>query len=188
MDIFDKATKKAKEVGNSVVNTAMNVGNTIGNVTKEQGELASLKMQKANLDKKLESSYAAIGKRYIEYVQNCDIEKAFDVSDIIEDMQAELNKMEEITQQITDIEQQIRNNNAEKEKKKAQEQFDSEKKKLDKALEMDIITVEEYNEKLAVAEKKLDTFEQIRKVRMQLDMGIISKAEYDEKLNNIIQH
>lgn len=187
MDIFDKATKKAKEVGNSVMNTAINVGSTITNVTKEQGELASLKMQKANMDKKLDVSYAAIGRRYMEYVQKCDTEVTFDVSDIIENMQAELKKMEEINQQIADIEQQIRDNNAEKEKKKAQEQFDSEKKKLDKALELDIITEDEYNSKLAVARKKFDNFEQIRKVEMQLELDIISKAEYDEKVKSILQ-
>lgn len=187
MDIFDKATKKAKEIGNSVASTALNVGSTITNVTKEQGELASLKMQRSNMDKKLDASYAAIGRRYIEYVQKCDTEITFDVSDIIENMQAELDKLQEINQQIADIEQQIKENNAEKEKKKAHDQFDSEKKKLDKALDMDIITEDEYNAKLAVAQRKLDNFELLRKVEVQLEMDIITKAEYEEKVKNILE-
>lgn len=187
MDIFDKATKKAKEIGNSVANTALNVGNTITNVTKEQGELASLKLQRSNLDKKLDASYAVIGRRYMEYVQNCDTEVTFDVSDVIERMQTELDKLAEINQQIADIEQQIRDNNAEKEKKKAQDQFDSEKKKLDKALELDIISQDEYEAKLAVAQKKFDNFEQLRKVEAQLEMDIITKAEYEEKVKNILE-
>lgn len=46
MDLFDKATKVAKDVGNSVKTTAVNVGNSIGNITKEQSELAGLKLKK----------------------------------------------------------------------------------------------------------------------------------------------
>ena len=43
MDFFDKTTKMVKE---------------IGNVTKEQTELANLKIQKAAIEKKLENQYA----------------------------------------------------------------------------------------------------------------------------------
>ena len=52
---------------------------------------------------------------------------------------------------------------------------------------MDIISNEEYNEKLAAAQKKLDNFEQLRKIDMQLDMGIITKSEHEEKTRNILR-
>ena len=89
--------------------------------------------------------------------------------------------------QIADMDHQIRQNNLDRERKKAQDIFDSEQKKLDKALDMEIITNEEYNEKLAAAQKKLDHFELLKKIDMQLEMGIINKAEHEEKVRNILQ-
>lgn len=187
MDLFDKATKMAKDVGNTVKSTAKNVGNTIGNLTKEQSELAGLKLQKNSIDKKLESSYVEIGKRYVDYVEECDTGVAFNVSDIIELMKPELEKRADIDISIADLEDQIKQNNADRERKKAQDQFDSEKMKLDKALDLEIITAIEYSEKLSVAQKKLDNFEMLRKIDMQLEMGIITKSEREEKINNILQ-
>lgn len=187
MDFFDKATKVAKDVGNSVKTTAVNVGNSISNITKEQSELAGLKLQKSNIDKKLNSAYAEIGRKYVEYIQQCDTGILFDVSDIVEEMKPDLEKIAELDAQIADMDHQIRQNNLDRERKKAQDIFDSEQKKLDKALDMEIITNEEYNEKLAAAQKKLDHFELLKKIDMQLEMGIISKVEHEEKVRNILQ-
>ena len=187
MDLFDKATKVAKDVGNSVKTTAVNVGNSIGNITKEQSELAGLKLQKNNIDKKLNSAYAEIGRKYVEYSQQCDTGVVFDVAEIIEKMKPDLEKMADLDVQIAEMDNRIKQNNLDRERKKAQELFDSEKKKLDKALDMDIISNEEYNEKLAAAQKKLDNFEQLRKIDMQLDMGIITKSEHEEKTRNILR-
>lgn len=187
MDLFDKATKMAKDVGNSVKTTAVNVGNTLGNITKEQSELAGLKLQKSNIDKKLDSAYSEIGRKYVEYIEACDTGVVFDVSDIIEKMKPDLEKIAELDTQIEEKENQIKQNSLDRERKKAQEQFDSEKKKLDKALDMDIVTECEYNEKLSAAQKKLDNFELLRKIDMQLEMGIISKSEHEEKIKNILQ-
>ncbi len=65
MDLFNKATKVAREVGNTVVSA----GSVLGSATREQTELANLKIQKSALDRKMESQYAEIGKRYIAYFQ-----------------------------------------------------------------------------------------------------------------------
>ena len=56
----------------------------------------------------------------------------------------------------------------ERERKKAQEHFDSEKKKLDKARELDVISEEEYDEKLAKAMKKLENFDILKKSRCSM--------------------
>ncbi len=176
MDFFDKATKRAKEVGN-----------TIGNVTREQTEVANMKIQRAAIEKKLENRYAEIGKKYVAYIENSYQYDTFDVSDIIEQIKPELEKIAEIDAQLKQREQQIKQNNIEKDRKKAQDQFDGEKKKLDKALEMDIISTEEYEEKLAKAQKRLDNFEALKKVEMQYQMDIISREEYEEKVRVILQ-
>ena len=75
----------------------------------------------------------------------------------------------------------------ERERKKAQEHFDSEKKKLDKARELDVISEEEYDEKLAKAMKKLENFDILKKIQMQYEMEIITREEYEEKVKNILQ-
>ena len=185
-DVFEKATKAAKSVGDSVINSAKNLGNSLYSSTKEQSELASLNIQKSVIERKLEDSYADIGRRYVEYIEKCEGGTAFEVDDILEKMKPELEKLEEVKGQIADKELQIKQNNEEKARKKAQEEFDVEKSKLDKAIELDIISEAEYQEKLAYAERKLDNYEMLRKIEMQLDMGIISKEEYKEKINNIL--
>lgn len=183
MDLFNRATRVAREVGNSVVNA----GNAIGSATKEQTELANLKIQKSTLDKKMEVQYAEIGKRYITYVTNTFNTQPFDVQDILDAMQPSLEKLSEIEAQITEKERQIKECNAERDRKKAQEQYEAGKKKLDKARELDIITEEEYVAKLTAAKKKLDNFELLHKIEMQYDMEIITKEEYEEKVRSILQ-
>lgn len=186
MEIFDKVNKVAKNVGDNVGSIAKNVGNTLSNVTKEQSELASLNVQKNVIEKKLESSYAEIGKRYVEFVENCREGVTFEVDDVMEKMRPELDKLANLKLQIEEKEMEIKQNNIDKAFKKAQDEYDAEKKKLDKAIELDIISAEEYDEKLAVAQKKLDNFELLRKVKMQYDMDIITKEEYNEKVKKIL--
>ena len=65
-------------------------------------------------------------------------------------------------------------------------EFDSEKAKLDKALEMNIISSEEYDEKMVLVQKKLDNYEQLRKIDLQFEMGIIDQDEYTEKVNKVL--
>lgn len=187
MDMFEKATKAAKNMGDNVLHSAKNIGNTIYSSTKEQRELASLNVQKSVVNKKLNEAYAEIGKRYVEYIGRCESEAPFEVDDIIEQIQPELEKLTEIKEQIAEKEEQIKQGNEAKAQKKAQEEFDSVKKKLDKALEMDILSEEEYEEKLFSAQRKLDHYDELRKIEMQLEMGIISRTEYEEKVRNILQ-
>lgn len=67
------------------------------------------------------------------------------------------------------------------------EQFESEKRKLDKARDLDIISELEYDEKLTKARKRYDNFEMLKKIQMQLEMDIITREEYEEKVQNILQ-
>ena len=160
MDFFDRTTKVVRE---------------IGNVTKEQTELANLKIQKAAVEKKLESQYAEIGKRYVAYIADSFRTTPFDVSDILDAINPDLEKVSEITEQISQKDQQVRQHSIEKDRKKALDQFESERRKLDKARDLDVITYEEYEEKLAKAQKKFDNFEMLKKIQMQYEMDIITR-------------
>lgn len=172
MDFFDRTTKVVRE---------------IGNVTKEQTELANLKIQKAAVEKKLESQYAEIGKRYVAYIADSFRTTPFDVSDILDAINPDLEKVSEITEQISQKDQQVRQHSIEKDRKKALDQFESERRKLDKARDLDVITYEEYEEKLAKAQKKFDNFEMLKKIQMQYEMDIITKEEYEDKVRNVLQ-
>lgn len=183
MDFFDKATRVAKNVGDNVKNSAK----TVYNSTKEQSELAGLNVQKANIERKLNTGYAEIGKRYVEYIALCDTEAVFQVDDIMESMQSDLEKLDEVKTQIADMEAAIKQNNLEKLQKKSEEEYQAVKRKLDKALEMDIISAEDYDAKLAAAQKKLDNYEVLRKLELQYEMDIITKAEYEEKVKAVLE-
>lgn len=187
MDMFEKAVKVTKEVGDSVISSVKNIGGTLYNTTKEQSELASLNVQKSVIEKKLMESYAEIGKRYVEYVGNCDGTQAFDVADVLESIRPELDRLTDVKIQINEKELAIRAANEERAQRKAQSEYDTEKQKLDKAMAMDIITQDEYDAKLCAAQKKLDNYDLLRKIDMQLQMGIISAEEHAEKIHNILK-
>lgn len=184
--MFDKATKTVKEVGENVFDSAKKVGNTIYNTSKEQSEIAGLKVQKAMVEKKLQEYYAAIGKRYVEYIKAASTD-AFDVSDILDEMQADKTKLEGIEESLAEKELNAKKAEEARREQKALEDFEEGKARLDKALAMDIITVEEYSDKLASIQKKYDNHEQLRKIDMQLQMGIITKEEHELKIEKLLR-
>ena len=156
-------------------------------MTKEQTELANLKIQKAAIEKKLESQYAEIGKRYVAYIADSFRTTPFDVSDILDTINPELEKVAEIAEQISQKDQQVRQHSIEKDRKKALDVFENEKRKLDRARDLDVISEEEYTEKMEKAQKKYDNFEILKKIQMQYEMDIITKEEYEEKVRNVLQ-
>ncbi len=184
--MFEKATKTVVSVGENVVNSAKSVGTTIYSSTKEQSELASLNVQKSVVEKKLNSAYAEIGKRYVAYVQNCQGDEQFDVSDVMEGIQPDLERLGALNESIEQKKGEIKQAGDERLRKRAESAYEAEKSKLDKALEMDIINEAEYKSKLDSAQKKLDNYEILRKVELQYEMGIITKEEYEIKNKNIL--
>ncbi|MDD5935650.1 MAG: hypothetical protein PUC65_08850 [Clostridiales bacterium] len=185
MEVFDKAVKKVKEVGSNVVTTAVGVGNSIGNVAKEQTEIASLKLKKNGIEKKLDVIYARIGKEYVTSKREETAES--NIQELMEELDLQLAELDEIEGQIKEIEAKNKENSLAKERKKAETKFEAEKETLDKALAMEILTVDEYNTKLAAIQKKLDHFEDIRKIDLQYEMNIITKEEHDAKIDALLK-
>lgn len=187
MALFDKALKAAKTIGNSVTTTAVNVGSVAGTAVQEQSELAGLKMQLNTIEGELDSAYIQIGKRYVDYVIETQEIPQIDVADILKLAEAKLERKMELEQKIVELEKQIKQKNILKEKKQAEEEFHNEKQKLDKALAMDVLSQSEYDSRVAVLKKKLDNFEEIRRVEQQLEMGIISQAEKEQKIKELTE-
>ena len=115
-----------------------------------------------------------------------DEESVFDVSDLLTIIKQDQAKKMELENQLAEVEKRAKQNTLLREKTKAEESFEQEKGVLDKALAMEIISKEEYEQKLNIARKKVENFEEIKKIEQQFEMGIITKEEKDEKINAIL--
>ena len=109
-----------------------------------------------------------------------DEEPVFDVSDFLTIIKQDQAKKKELENQLAEVEKRAKQNTLLREKTKAEESFEQEKGVLDKALAMEIISKEEYEQKLNIARKKVENFEEIKKIEQQFEMGIITKEEKDE--------
>ena len=115
-----------------------------------------------------------------------DEEPVFDVSDFLTIIKQDQAKKKELENQLAEVEKRAKQNTLLREKTKAEESFEQEKGVLDKALAMEIISKEEYEQKLNIARKKVENFEEIKKIEQQFEMGIITKEEKDEIINAIL--
>ena len=115
-----------------------------------------------------------------------DEEPVFDVSDFLTIIKQDQAKKKELENQLAEVEKRAKQNTLLREKTKAEESFEQEKGVLEKALAMEIISKEEYEQKLNIARKKVENFEEIKKIEQQFEMGIITKEEKDEKINAIL--
>lgn len=185
MGIFDKVQKTAANIGKTVATSAGNVGSSVGVAAQDQSELVSLKMQVNVIEQELESSYIQIGRRYVEYVISSGEMPGIDVSDILKLIDPKLTKKDELEKEIIELEKKIKDGAVLREKQAAEEEYLNEKAKLDKALAMDILSQDDYDIKLAIAKKKVDNFESIRKIEQQYDMKLITKEERDSKIREL---
>ena len=111
---------------------------------------------------------------------------ADDVSDFLTIIKQDRTKKKELENQLAEVEKRAKQNALIREKTKAEEAFEQEKGVLDKALAMEILSKEEYEQKLNIARKKVENFEEIKKIEQQFEMGIITKEEKDEKINALL--
>lgn len=185
MGLFDKVTKTASNIGNSAKASAIKVGSNASVAVQEQSELVALKSQVNVINQELDSSYVQIGRKFVDYVLETGDMPGIDISDILKLIDPKMTKKQELEQQIIKLEKEIKEKNMLREKQQAEEQFLAEKEKLDKALAMDIISQEDYEVKLAIARKKVDNFEAIRKIEQQAEMGLITKEEKDQRIKDL---
>ena len=134
------------------------------------------------IEQELEKAYSQVGRIYIEYVMNSGEMPGIDVSDILRMIDPKMSRKIELEEQIIECQKRVKDNNLMKEKDRAEIAFRFEKDKLDRALAMDVISQDDYNVKLAIAYKKVENFEEIRKIEKLCDMRIITEVEKLEKL------
>lgn len=187
MGIFDKALKTAKNVGTNLTNSAINVGSTAGTAMQDTTELNNLKMQINVIEQELNSAYLQIGRKYVEYVMATGDMGNLDVADLLKMMDPKISRKQELEQELVELEKRMKQNEILRDKQRAEQEFLDEKTKLDRALAMEVITQDEYNFKISVARKRVDNFEEIRRVEQQFEMGIISKEERNARIETLIQ-
>lgn len=186
MGLFDKVAKTAQSVGKSVSKTAANVGSSAAVAAQEQTELVELRTQINVIVQELESAYLQIGRKYVEYVMETGEMPGIDVSDILKMIDPKMTKKIELEKRIIQLEKEIKQKDVLREKAIVEEEFLAEKAKLDKALGMDLLTQEEYDAKLSAAKKKVEHFEEIRRIQQQAEMGLITEEEKTAKISALL--
>lgn len=149
--------------------------------TQEQEEIVSLRSQITVINQELDSAYTQIGRKYVEYVAETNEMPGIDVSDILKMIDPKLTKKQDLEKKIIQLEKEIKQKKVVRERAAAEEEFLAEKQKLDKALAMDLLTQEEYDQRISAARKRVDNFEEIRKVEQQAEMGLITNEEKNRK-------
>jgi len=187
MGVFDKITSTAKNVGSGIANSAVKVGSNVGTSVQDNSEIAGLKMKINAIDQELDASYATIGRKYVQYVMETGDMPGIDVSDVLKLMDPKITQKQELEAQLVEAQKRVKDADVLRAKEKAQQEFEAEKTKLDRALQMDVISQDEYNLKISIAQKKVDNFEEIRKVEAQYNMGLISNEEKNAKIDALTE-
>lgn len=185
MGIFDKALKTAKNVGDSLASSAVNVGSSAGTMVQDNSELTNLKMQINVIEQELDAAYIQIGRKYVQHVLDTGDMGNVDVADLLKMMDPKLSRKQELEQELIELEKRMKQNAILREKERVEQEFQAEKTKLDRALAMDVITQDEYNFKISVARKRVDNFEEIRRIEQQCEMGIITQEEKNARINEL---
>ncbi|SER47314.1 hypothetical protein [Lachnobacterium bovis] len=175
MNLLEKIALSAKDVGTTVCTTV-----------KEHGEFANIKLKQLAAERELNELYQKIGKRYVDFVRNGELIETFDVEDLLDEIDPIIDKYETFKREYSKQQAYVRDVYDEKERIKAKREYEKAKEHLAKALEMGILSRDEYEEKIERAKSKVDYFDEIRKIKMQRMLGLITKSEYDEKIKKVL--
>lgn len=190
MGMFDKVVKAGKNLGSSigsaVTTTATNVGSSVATAAKEHSELAGLKAEINVIEKELDASYVMIGRKFVDYVIESGEMPGIDITDILKMIDPKMTRKQELQKKVIELEKQIKEQDALRDKQAAEAEYIAGKEKLDKALAMGVLDQADYDVKLSALQKKRDNFEIMRKLEQQVQMGIITEEEKNAKLFEIL--
>jgi hypothetical protein len=185
MGMFNKMKTVASSVGNTVGDAAFAASGAVVTSGKENAKLMGLKSELDVIETQLTTAYEQIGKRYVATAISTGDTSNLDVMDILNTIEPQLDKKSELEKEFIQIEKDLKDQLLMSEKAGAQREFDSGKEKLDKALGMDVMNQGEYDAKIVLLQKKLDNFEEIRRINEQKSMGVIDDAEFKKKMDNL---
>lgn len=165
---------------------AANVVNTGATDAKEASELAEIKRELGSIENDINSGYTQVGKKFVDYVIKTNEMPGVDVSDILRMLQPKFERRDELQAQVIEIEKRRKDRTLLQEKSAVEAEVQAEIDKLDKALAMDLIGRDEYDAKVARLNKRIEHFEDIKKVQQKCEMGIITAAERDKEIETLL--
>ena len=175
-----------KNMKDSITKAATDVTNNISVVNEEQRNLSKINTELSTLNKEIDSACTQIGRKYLEYVIENQEMPGIDISDILKALDPKMSRKEELEKEVIEIQKRLKDQTIVQEKNAAEQDFRRQKVKLDKALAMDVISQQEYDEKILVARRRVDNFEQIKKIEQQYELGIISESEKNMKISQLL--
>jgi hypothetical protein len=169
----------------SLSKAATNAFSTVVVSSQDNTKMNLIKTELTEINAELDATYSLIGKKYVEYVSETNEMPGIDVKELLILMEPKLEKKNEFETQLIAIEKKIKEQAFTQEKERYENEFKSQKEILDKAKEMDIISKDDYAEKLKQYTKKRDNFQAIRNIKKQYELGIISYEELQMKLREL---
>lgn len=182
MALFDNL----KVMKDSLSKTANNIANTISTVAKEQENISIIEKEISILKIEIEAAYTQIGRQFVDYVLETGEMPGVDVSDILTMLDPKMTRKLELEQELIEIQKRLKDQTLIQEKNRLEEQFRNEKEKLDKALAMEILSKDEYEQKVSKFKKRIEKFEDIKKIEQQYELKIISRNEMEEKISDLL--
>lgn len=184
MGVFDKLISTI----DSVATNAIVGGNEVNSAVEKQDslELKKLNDQAEVIKQELDASYAQIGRKYVDFIKLNPNEGCINIIDILKFMNPKMEQLDEIKRQIVALEKRMKDSAILREKQQIEQEFLAEKEKLDKALAMDVLTQNEYDQRISIIKKKVDNFEEIRRIEKQYEMNLINNDEKQARINALL--
>lgn len=177
-----------KVMTNSVTKSATNLMNSFSTELKEQENIALINKEMSTIDTEITAAYTQIGRKYVEYASKNQEVNGLDVADLLKMLEPKFTRKAELDAELIEIHKRLKDMALLQEKNKLESEFTLEKEKLDRALAMDVISHLEYEQKVKQYRKRIDFFDDIKKVEQQFDLGIITIVEKEEKLDDIFNN
>ncbi len=183
MGILGKIKSQATNIGSNISDSTSKLSGDIISSSKDNAKLAGLNSEIKSIDGQLEIAYKEIGKSYVD----CNLinkNESFEssIADTVNKLAPFLTKKIGLQKECIEIEKSLKDQIVIQEKASAQKTFETEKEKLDKAFNLDVISKEEYDKKLIKIKAPVVNFDEIRRVKKQYELDVISKEEMTEKL------
>lgn len=175
-----------KVMKDSVAKTATSIANNIATANMENEKVRRIASEIDSLNSEINSAYTQIGRKYVEYVVETSEMPGIDVSDILGMLDPKMTRKAELDLELIEIRKRLKDQMILQEKNKLQEAFLVEKEKLDKALAMEVITQDEYDAKINSHKKRIDNFDDIKKIEQQYELEIISREEMNMKIEKLM--
>lgn len=175
-----------KTMTESFAKAATDMANSVSTTSREQSNINNIEKEIGVLNTEIDSAYMQIGRRFVEHVLQTKEMPGINVSDILSMLEPKMARKAELEAQRIEIEKRLKDMALIQEKNRLEEEFLREKEKLDRGLAMAIISREEYDYKIAQYRRRIDNFDEIKKIEQQYEFGIINFQEKEYKINSIL--